>query len=78
MAHDVLQHDDGVVDDEADRDRQRHQREVVEAVAEQYIRAQAPSSDSGTVTLGMMVAQKLRRNTKITATTSPIVSSSVN
>ena len=35
MAHDVLEHHDGVVDDEADRDRQRHQREVVEAVADQ-------------------------------------------
>ena len=31
---DVLQHDDRVVDDEADRQRQRHQRQVVEAVAE--------------------------------------------
>ena len=35
VAHDVLEHDDGVVDHEADRDGQRHQREVVEAVAEQ-------------------------------------------
>ena len=34
MPHDVLDHDDGIVDHEADRDRQRHQREVVEAVAE--------------------------------------------
>ena len=34
VAHDVLDHDDGVVDHEADRDRQRHQREIVEAVAE--------------------------------------------
>ena len=31
---DVLQHDDRVVDDEADRERERHQRQVVEAVAE--------------------------------------------
>ena len=31
---DVLEHDDRVVDDEPDRERQRHQREVVEAVAE--------------------------------------------
>ena len=31
---DVLQHHDRVVDDEADRERQRHQRQVVEAVAE--------------------------------------------
>ena len=35
MAHDVLQHDDGVVDDEADRDRQSHQGDVVEAIAHQ-------------------------------------------
>ena len=34
VAHDVLQHDDGVVDDEADGQRQRHQREIVEAEAE--------------------------------------------
>ncbi len=39
--------------------------------------AQAPSSDSGTVTLGMTVAQKLRRNTKMTPTTRAMVSSSV-
>ena len=32
--YDVLEHDDGVVHDEADRERERHQREVVEAVAE--------------------------------------------
>ena len=34
IARDVFQHHDGVVDDEADRDRQRHQREVVERIAE--------------------------------------------
>ena len=34
MADDVLQHDDGVIDDEADRKRERQQRQVVEAVAE--------------------------------------------
>ena len=33
MAHDVLDHDDGVVDDEAGADGQRHQRQVVEAEA---------------------------------------------
>ena len=42
------------------------------------MRPQAPSSESGTVTLGMTVAQNVRRNTKITATTRPMVSSSVN
>ena len=34
MAHDVLDHDDRVVDHEAHRDRQRHQREIVQAVAQ--------------------------------------------
>jgi hypothetical protein len=34
VARDVLDHDDGVVHDEAGRDRQRHHRQVVEAVAE--------------------------------------------
>ncbi len=29
---DVLQHDDGVIDHEADRDGQRHQRQIVQAV----------------------------------------------
>ena len=31
MADDVLDHDDGVIDDESDRDGQRHQRHVVDA-----------------------------------------------
>ena len=34
MAVDVLEHDDRVVDDKANRDRQRHQRQIVEAVAQ--------------------------------------------
>jgi hypothetical protein len=33
VAHDVLQDDDGVVHDEACRDGERHEREVVQAVA---------------------------------------------
>ncbi len=35
VAGDVLEHDDGVVDHEAGGDRQGHQREIVDAVAEQ-------------------------------------------
>ncbi len=35
-----------------------------------YITARVPTSDSGTDRLGMMVAGRLRRNRKITATTS--------
>ena len=34
MAGDVLDHDDRVIDDEADRDRQTHQRQIIQAVAE--------------------------------------------
>ena len=40
MARDVLQDDDGVVDHEAGGDGQRHQRQDVEAVAEQIHRAE--------------------------------------
>ncbi len=36
VAHDVLDHDDRIVDDKADRDRQRHQRDVVEAEAAEH------------------------------------------
>ena len=37
-----------------------------------------PTSEIGTATAGMIVAQSLRRNTKITSTTRPMVRSSVN
>ena len=43
-----------------------------------YMSAKVPTRASGTVTPGITVAQKLRRNTKITITTSAIVSISVN
>src|SRR3977135_2138071 len=43
-----------------------------------YIIATVPSSARGTVTPGMMVAQALRKNRKITITTSAMVSASVN
>ncbi|MNO87932.1 hypothetical protein D3C76_793660 [compost metagenome] len=41
VAMDVLHHHDGVVDDEADRDDQRHQGQVVEGEAEQVHRREA-------------------------------------
>ncbi len=40
VARDVLDHHDRVVDDEAGRDGQRHQRQVVQAVAEQVHHAE--------------------------------------
>ncbi len=43
-----------------------------------YIIAKVPTRASGTVTLGMIVAQRLRRKRKITITTRAIVSIRVN
>ena len=78
VAVDVLDHHDGVVDHEADRDGEPHQRNVVEAEIAAYIAANEPSNASGTVRLGMNVAQKSRRNNSTTSTTSAMVSTSVN
>ena len=78
VAGDVFNHDDGVVDDEAGGDGQGHEREVIEAVAERYITPNVPTSESGTATLGMMVAWRLRKNRKMTRTTRTTVSISSN
>jgi hypothetical protein len=56
----VLDDDHGIVDDEAGRDRQSHQREIIEAVAQLESTAKVPISDSGTAIPGMTVARKLR------------------
>ena len=42
VAHDVFQHDNGVVHDETDTKRQRHERKVVEAVTEQIHHRERP------------------------------------
>ena len=42
-----------------------------------YISANAPTSDTGIVTIGMIVARRLRRKKKITSTTSRIASAMV-
>ena len=64
MAADVLDHHDGVVDDKAGGDRQRHQRQVVEAVAARYITPNVPISETGTATLGMIVARRIPQKQK--------------
>src|SRR6266481_5766872 len=46
--------------------------------ASRYMAANVPTSDSGTATLGMTVADGLRKNRKITVTTSAMVSMSSN
>ena len=43
-----------------------------------YMTPKVPTSDMGTAMLGMMVAETLRRNRKMTITTSPTVSISSN
>src|SRR5271157_1376313 len=78
MPLDVLDHDDGIIYHEAHRDRQSHQREVVEAVAEFVEHREGADQRQRHGDAGMMVAQKLRRNRKITMTTSATVSSNVN
>ena len=60
--------------------------EIVSAISERlsseypsrYITPNVPTSDSGTATLGMIVAARLRRNRKMTMTTRPTVSISSN
>ena len=79
VAVDVLEHDDRVIDHEADGDGQGHQRQVVEAVAEHvHQRRGAQQRQRHGDARDRSVAQKLRRNRKITITTSTIVSISVN
>ena len=57
VAGDVLDHHDRVVHDEAGGDGQRHQREVVQAEAEQRTSPpNVPTIDTGTATPGMNVA----------------------
>ena len=71
VTHDVLEHDDGVVDDEPDRQRQRQQRHVVDRETEQRTSPRrCRSSDTGTASAGIMVAETVRRNRKITSMTS--------
>ena len=49
VAMHVLDHDDRVVDHEADRYGERHQRQVVEVKPASHMTATVPASDSGTV-----------------------------
>ena len=60
------------------RDRQRHQRQIVETVAEQVHHAERAQQRERHRELGMNVAQQLRRNRNTTRITRPIEISSVN
>ena len=75
---DVLDHDDGVVDHESDRDRQRHQRQIVEAVTEFVKHREGADQRQRHGDRRDNRRPEIRRNRKITITTSATVSSNVN
>ena len=77
-AHDVFDYDNRIIDNESGRNRQRHEREVVEAVSASHITPNVPASASGIVIPEMNVGQKRRRKRNITITTSAIVMRSVS
>ena len=78
VADDVLEHDDRIVHNEPDRQRQRHQRELIQAVPSRYITANVPMMENGTASPGIIVAERFRRNRKMTITTRAMVRTSVN
>ena len=77
-ALDVLHHDDRVIDDDADRQHQAEQRQVVEREARAAaMTANVPISDTGTSIIGMSVARQSCRNTSTTMKTRMKASKSV-
>ena len=77
VALDVLDHDDGVVDHDADGQHQAEQRQVVEREAERRHDAKVPISDTGMATIGMIAARQDCRKTMTTMTTRTTASKSV-
>jgi hypothetical protein len=80
LAHDaldVLEHDDRVVHDDADRQHHAEQRERVDRVTQQQQPAKVPISDTGTAANGISVARQFCRNRNTTTNTSAIASARV-
>jgi hypothetical protein len=69
MPVDVLDHDNRVVDDQANRQHQREQREQVDRIASISMTKKVPTSDSGMAIKGITTARKLPRKRKITMDT---------
>ena len=69
VARNVLDHHDRVVHDEAGRDRQRHERQVVQAEAEQVHDREGPHERQRHREARDDVAGMFRRKTKMTSTT---------
>ena len=78
MTVDIFEHDDRVVDDEADRDRSAIRDRLSRLYPSTYITAKVPTSAYGTATLGIIVAHRLRKKIKMTITTRAMVSINVN
>ena len=78
VADDVLQHDDRVVHHKSDRERERHQRKIVQTVPEQVHHRESADDGEGNGESRNQRRREFRRNRKITITTSAMVSISVN
>ena len=68
----ALQHHDGIVHHQADRDGQAQQGHVVDAVAQRVHQAEGDQRLIGTAMVGISVALIRRRNRKQTSTTRPM------
>ena len=74
VAIDVLDHDDGVVHHETGGDRQRHQSQVVQAVAQQVHHAERADQGKRHGDAGNHGGGQVPQEKKITITTRPMVS----
>ena len=66
-AGDVLEHDDGVVDDDTDRQRQRQQREELSVKPIAYMSANVEMIDVGIAIAAMSVERRLPRKRSTTS-----------
>ena len=68
-ALDILDHDDGIIDHDADGEHQRQQRHGIGRVADASITAKVPMIETGTAISGMSVVRNLPRNRNTTMPT---------
>ena len=78
VALDILDHDDGIVDHDADREHEPEQRQIVQREAERRHDAKVPISETGIAINGMMAARQVCRNRMTTSITSTMASTSVS
>ena len=76
-ALDVLDDDDGVVDDDADGQHQAEQRQVVQLKPSAAMTAKVPTMATGTAISGISAARQFCRNTSTTMATRMTASRSV-